>query len=66
MSTQVASRRRRWSQALVQRISRGPGEYGVMVGSSIAANMRKVKERKDAVVRRSNEGVEKWLKGTEN
>ena len=28
--------------------------------------MKKVKERKDAVVRRSNEGVEKWLKSTEN
>jgi pyruvate/2-oxoglutarate dehydrogenase complex dihydrolipoamide dehydrogenase (E3) component len=26
--------------------------------------MKKVKERKDAVVRRSNEGVEKWLKNT--
>jgi pyruvate/2-oxoglutarate dehydrogenase complex dihydrolipoamide dehydrogenase (E3) component len=28
--------------------------------------MKKVKERKDAVVRRSNEGLEKWLKSTEN
>jgi pyruvate/2-oxoglutarate dehydrogenase complex dihydrolipoamide dehydrogenase (E3) component len=28
--------------------------------------MKKVKERKDAVVRRSNEGVEKWLKSTAN
>jgi pyruvate/2-oxoglutarate dehydrogenase complex dihydrolipoamide dehydrogenase (E3) component len=27
--------------------------------------MKKVKERKDDVVRRSNEGVEKWLKSTE-
>src|SRR5262252_3908301 len=42
------------------------GEYGVMVGSSIAVNMKKVKERKDAVVRRSNEGVENWLKNTAN
>jgi pyruvate/2-oxoglutarate dehydrogenase complex dihydrolipoamide dehydrogenase (E3) component len=47
-------------------VARRAGEYGVMVGSSIAVNMKKVKERKDAVVRRSNEGVEKWLKGTEN
>ena len=28
--------------------------------------MKKVKARKDAVVRRSNEGLEKWLKTTEN
>jgi pyruvate/2-oxoglutarate dehydrogenase complex dihydrolipoamide dehydrogenase (E3) component len=27
--------------------------------------MNKVEERIDAVVRRSSEGVEKWLKGTE-
>jgi pyruvate/2-oxoglutarate dehydrogenase complex dihydrolipoamide dehydrogenase (E3) component len=47
-------------------IARRAGEYGVMVGSSIAVNMKKVKERKDAVVRRSNEGVEKWLKSTGN
>ena len=37
-----------------------------MIDSSIAVNMRKVKERKDAVVRRSNEGLEKWLKNTKN
>ncbi len=36
-----------------------------MIDSSITVDMKKVKERKDAVVRRSNEGVEKWLKSTE-
>ena len=41
-------------------------EYGVNIGGSITIDMRKVKERKDAVVQRSNEGVEQWLKGTEN
>ena len=54
------------ASARAAHIARRAGEYGVMVGSSIAVNMKKVKERKDAVVRRSNEGVEKWLKGTEN
>jgi pyruvate/2-oxoglutarate dehydrogenase complex dihydrolipoamide dehydrogenase (E3) component len=38
----------------------------VRIDSSIAVDMKEVKARKDAVVRRSNEGVEKWLKGTEN
>jgi pyruvate/2-oxoglutarate dehydrogenase complex dihydrolipoamide dehydrogenase (E3) component len=47
-------------------VARHAGEYGVMTAGSIAIDMKKVKERKDAVVRRSNEGVEKWLKSTEN
>ena len=54
------------ASARAAHIARRAGEYGVMVGSSIAVNMKKVKERKDAVVRRSNEVVEKWLKSTEN
>ena len=47
-------------------VARRASEYGVMIGGSIAVDMKRVKERKDAVVRRSNEGVEKWLKSTEN
>src|SRR5262245_10912754 len=47
-------------------IARRAAEYGVVIDSSIIVNMKKVKERKDAVVRRSNEGVEKWLKSTAN
>jgi pyruvate/2-oxoglutarate dehydrogenase complex dihydrolipoamide dehydrogenase (E3) component len=46
--------------------ARRGGEYGVQINGAIAVDMKKVKERKDAVVRRSNEGVEKWLKSTEN
>src|SRR5918999_6528988 len=49
------------ASARAAHIARRAGEYGVMVGRAIAVNMKKVKERKDAVVRRSNEGVEKWL-----
>jgi pyruvate/2-oxoglutarate dehydrogenase complex dihydrolipoamide dehydrogenase (E3) component len=47
-------------------IARRAGDYGVVIESSIAVDMRKVKERKDAVVRGSNEGLTKWLKSTEN
>jgi pyruvate/2-oxoglutarate dehydrogenase complex dihydrolipoamide dehydrogenase (E3) component len=54
------------ASARAAHVARRAGEYGVAIGSSIAVDMRKVKERKDAVVRRSNEGVEKWLKGTQN
>jgi pyruvate/2-oxoglutarate dehydrogenase complex dihydrolipoamide dehydrogenase (E3) component len=54
------------ASARAAHVARHAGEYGVMTAGSIAVDMKKVKERKDAVVRRSNEGVEKWLKGTEN
>jgi len=54
------------ASARAAHIARRAGEYGVMIDSPITVDMKKVKERKDAVVRRSNEGVEKWLKSTEN
>src|SRR5918996_888948 len=54
------------ASARAAHVARSAGEYGVITGGAINVDMKKVKERKDAVVRRSNEGVEKWLKGTEN
>ena len=53
------------ASARAAHIARSASEYGLMIGGSIAVDMKKVKERKDAVVQRSNEGVEKWLKSTE-
>jgi pyruvate/2-oxoglutarate dehydrogenase complex dihydrolipoamide dehydrogenase (E3) component len=53
------------ASARAAHMARRAGEYGVMIDSSIDVDMKKVKERKDDVVRRSNEGVEKWLKSTE-
>jgi pyruvate/2-oxoglutarate dehydrogenase complex dihydrolipoamide dehydrogenase (E3) component len=47
-------------------VARRAGDYGVTIGSSIAVDMKKVKERKDGVVRQSNEGLEKWLRNTQN
>ena len=54
------------ASARAAHVARHAGDYGVRIGSAIHVDMKKVKERKDAVVRRSNEGVENWLKGTEN
>ena len=54
------------ASARAAHIARRGGEYGVRIDGAIAVDMKKIKERKDAVVRSSNEGVEKWLKGTEN
>jgi pyruvate/2-oxoglutarate dehydrogenase complex dihydrolipoamide dehydrogenase (E3) component len=53
------------ASARAAHVVRRGGEYGVMIGGPISVDMKKVKERKDAVVRRSNEGVENWLKNTE-
>jgi pyruvate/2-oxoglutarate dehydrogenase complex dihydrolipoamide dehydrogenase (E3) component len=54
------------ASARVAHVARRAAEYGVAIGSSITVDMKRVKERKDAVVRSSNEGVEKWLKSTDN
>jgi pyruvate/2-oxoglutarate dehydrogenase complex dihydrolipoamide dehydrogenase (E3) component len=53
------------ASARAAHVARHAGDYGVRIDSSIDVDMKKVKERKDAVVRGSNEGVEKWLKSTE-
>ncbi len=47
-------------------MARRSEEFGVTLGGSIAVDMKRVKERKDSVVAKSNQGVEKWLKNTEN
>ena len=54
------------ASARAAHVARRAGDYGVKTAGAVSVDMKKVKERKDAVVRRSNEGVEKWLKGTEN
>jgi pyruvate/2-oxoglutarate dehydrogenase complex dihydrolipoamide dehydrogenase (E3) component len=54
------------ASARAAHVARHAGDYGVRIDSSIDVDMKKVKERKDAVVRLSNEGLEKWLKNTEN
>ena len=54
------------ASARAAHVARRAGDYGVMIPSSIVVDMKKVKMRKDALVRRSSEGVEKWLKNTQN
>ncbi len=41
-------------------------DFGVVIDSPIKVDMKRVKARKDEVVRQSTEGVEKWLKNTPN
>src|SRR2546427_11840943 len=54
------------ASARAAHVARRAGDYGVTILSSIAVDMKKVKARKDAVVRQSSEGLEKWLKDTQN
>ena len=53
------------ASARAAHIARRAAEYGVTITGSMAVDMKRVKERKDAVVRASSEGLEEWLKGTE-
>ena len=54
------------ASARTAHVARLAGDYGVMIPGSITVDMKKVKARKDSLVRQSSEGVEKWLKNTQN
>ena len=54
------------ASARAAHVARHGADYGVMIEGEIKVDMAKVKARKDAVVRQSNEGVANWLKGTPN
>ena len=47
-------------------VARRGGDFGVVINGSIAVDMKQVKARKDAIVKRSNQGVERWLKSMKN
>ena len=50
------------ASARAAHVVRRASDYGVTIPGSIAVDMKKVKMRKDAVVRQSSEGLEKWLR----
>src|SRR5437899_10161928 len=54
------------ASARAAHVARRAEDYGVTIRSSIAVDMKKVKTRKDAVVRQSSEGLQKWLRNTQN
>jgi len=47
-------------------MARRGADFGVMIGGPITVDMKKVKERKDRAVQRSNQGVGNWLKNLKN
>ena len=54
------------ASARAAHVARSADELGVVIGGSVSVDMMKVKARKDAIVRRSREGVETWLRGLDN
>ncbi len=54
------------ASARAAHVARRGADFGVMIGGPIAVDMKKIKARKDAIVRRSNEGVTNWLKNMQN
>jgi len=54
------------ASARAAHMARRGGDFGVVIGGSIAVDMKQVKARKDEIVRRGNEGVTNWLKNMEN
>ena len=54
------------ASARAVQVARRGAEFGVIIDGPINVDMKRVKARKDAVVRQSNEGVTKWLKNMDN
>ncbi len=53
------------ASARAARFARRAAEFGVVLGGPVRVDMKRVKERKDGVVRASTEGVERWVRGME-
>ena len=47
-------------------MARRGSEFGVMIDGDIVVDMKRVKARKDGVVRQSNQGVTNWMRNTPN
>jgi pyruvate/2-oxoglutarate dehydrogenase complex dihydrolipoamide dehydrogenase (E3) component len=41
-------------------------DFGVSIGGDIAVDIKKIKARKDAIVKQSYDGVTGWMKGMDN
>src|SRR5271163_1661952 len=47
-------------------IARRAGEFGVMIQGPIVVDMKAVKARKESILAKSRDGIEKWLRGMAN
>ena len=54
------------ASARAAHVARRAADFGVVIGGDVGVAMARVKARKDAIVRRSATGVERWLKSLAN
>ena len=54
------------ASARAAHVARRGADFGVVIGGDVTLDMARVKGRKDAIVARSNQGVEQWLRGLDN
>ncbi|NER12088.1 FAD-containing oxidoreductase [Leptobacterium flavescens] len=54
------------ASAKMAHMARRAEDYGVVINGDISVDMKMVKARKDAIVSKSNTGVENWMKNTKN
>ena len=54
------------ASAYAARTARRAADYGVVLEGSPSIDMKRVKARKDQIVRKGAEGVEKWMRGLKN
>jgi pyruvate/2-oxoglutarate dehydrogenase complex dihydrolipoamide dehydrogenase (E3) component len=54
------------ASARAAHMARRGADFGVEIGGPVTVDMQAVKARKDEIVRASNEGVENWLRTTDN
>ena len=54
------------ASARAAHVARTGAMHGVMIDGGFRVDMKRVRARKDEVVRQSNQGVTKWLRGTPN
>jgi pyruvate/2-oxoglutarate dehydrogenase complex dihydrolipoamide dehydrogenase (E3) component len=54
------------ASARVAHMARRAADFGVMIDGPVQVDMTRVKERKDLIVKQSNESVANWLRSTPN
>ena len=54
------------ASARAAHVAHRAGDFGVVIDGGIDVDMRRVKARKDAIVGKSTQGLERWLKGLDN
>jgi pyruvate/2-oxoglutarate dehydrogenase complex dihydrolipoamide dehydrogenase (E3) component len=54
------------ASARAMHVARRGDEFGFTTGGPVTADMKRIKARKDAIVRQSSDGVEGWMKSAAN